>query len=133
MPKKQKKSSLSCFAYSLLCPSFVCKLQHECEDITKNAWRSPPNAQCGIEYRLHYSLFFTFLNYHPNRLFLYFLVNYRISIISLLFGYRFPTLVHRISLNTSESHLFHRILNRLIKRRATFSLATRFKCKKCSI
>ena len=41
--------------------------------------------QYNIEYRLQYSLFFTFLNYHRNRLFLYFLVNYRISIISLLF------------------------------------------------
>ena len=36
--------------------------------------------QYNIEYRLQYSLFFTFLNYHRNRLFLYF------------FEYRFPTL-----------------------------------------
>ena len=70
----------------MLRPSFVCKLPHECEDITENAWRTPLlNAQCNIEYRLQYSLFFTFLNYHQNRLFLYFLMNYRISIISLLF------------------------------------------------
>ena len=41
--------------------------------------------QYNIEYRLQYSLFFTFLNYHRNRLFLYFLVNYRKSITSLLF------------------------------------------------
>ena len=39
-----------------------------------------------------YSLFFTFLNYRRNRLFLYYLVNYRISIIFLLLGHRFPTL-----------------------------------------
>ena len=70
-------------ASHILCPSFVCKLPHECEDITSNAWRTPLNAQCNIEYRLQYSLFF-FLNYHRNRLFLYFLVNYRIWIISLL-------------------------------------------------
>ena len=64
------------------------------EDITKNAWRTPLNAQCNIEYRLQHSLFFTFLNYHRNRLFLYFLVNYRISITVFLyfFGYRFSTL-----------------------------------------
>ena len=36
--------------------------------------------QYNIEYRLQYSLFFTFLNYHRNRLFLYFFEN------------RFPTL-----------------------------------------
>ena len=35
-------------------------------------------------------LFFTFLNYHRNRLLLYFLVNYRISIISLLFWASIP-------------------------------------------
>ena len=57
----------------------VCKLPHECEDITKNAWRTPLHAQCNIEYRLQYSLFFTFLSYHRNRLFYF-------------FGYRFPTL-----------------------------------------
>ena len=60
------------------------KLPLEHEDITKNVRRTPLNAQCNIEYRLQYSLFFTFFNYHRNRLFLYFLVNYRISIISLL-------------------------------------------------
>ena len=47
--------------------------------------------QYNIEYRLQ--LFFTFLNYHRNRIFLYFLVNYRISIISLLLEYRFPILL----------------------------------------
>ena len=46
--------------------------------------------QYNIEYRLQHSLFFTFLNYHRNRLFLYFLVNYRIFLYS--FEYRFPTL-----------------------------------------
>ena len=63
----------------------MCRLPHECEDITKNACRAPLNAQSNIEYRLQYSLLFTFLNYHRNRLFLYYLVNYRKSIISLLF------------------------------------------------
>ena len=87
MPKKNKKKFLyGKVALHILCPSFVCKLPHECEDITKNAWRTPLNAQCNIKYRLQYSLFLTFLNYHRNRLFLYFLVNYRVSIISLLFG-----------------------------------------------
>ena len=37
-----------------------------------------------MEHRLQYTLFFHFLNYHPNRLFLYFLVNYQTSIFSLL-------------------------------------------------
>ena len=46
--------------------------------------------QNNIEYQLQYSLFFTFLNCHRNRLFLYFLVNYRISIISLLFRVSIP-------------------------------------------
>ena len=68
-----------------VCSSFVCKLPHECEDITKNTWRTPLNAQCNIKYQLQYSLFFTLLNYLRNRLFLNFLVNYQISIISLLF------------------------------------------------
>ena len=36
----------------------VSKLSHECEDITKNAWRTPLNAQCNIKYRLQYSLLF---------------------------------------------------------------------------
>ena len=62
----------------------MCKLPHECEDITKNAWGTPLNAQCNIEYRLQYSLFFPFLNSYRNRLFLYFLGNYRIWIISVL-------------------------------------------------
>ena len=79
MPKK--KIFNSSVASLILCPSFVCKLQHECEDITKNAWRPPLNAQCNIEYRFQYSLFFTSLNFtFRNRLFLYFLVNYRISL-----------------------------------------------------
>ena len=86
MPKKNKKFLYGKVALHILCPSFVCKLPHECEDITKNAWRTPLNAQCNIKHRLQYSLFLTFLNYHRNRLFLYFLVNYRVSIISLLFG-----------------------------------------------
>ena len=68
----------------------LCKLPHECEDIIKNPWRTPLNAQGNIEYRLQYSLFFTFLNYHRNRLFLYSLVNYRMSIISLLFWLSIP-------------------------------------------
>ena len=63
VPKKNKKKIFnskvawhqSCH---ILCPSFVCKLPRECEDITKNAWRTPLNAQCNIEYRLHYSLLF---------------------------------------------------------------------------
>ena len=29
----------------------VFKLPHECEDITKNAWRTPLNAQCNIDYK----------------------------------------------------------------------------------
>ena len=56
----------------------------------KNAWRVPLNAQCNIEYRLQYSLFFIFSKYHQNRLFLCFLVNYRLSIISLLFWLSIP-------------------------------------------
>ena len=84
--KKNKKFLYGKVALRILCPSFVCKLPHECEDITKNAWRTPLNAQCNIKHRLQYSLFLTFLDYHRNRLFLYFLVNYRVSIISLLFG-----------------------------------------------
>ena len=51
---------------------------------------TPLDAQGNIEYRLQYSLFFTFLNYHRDRLFLYFLVNYRISIIFLLFWVSIP-------------------------------------------
>ena len=82
----KKKFLYGKVALHILCPSFVCKLPHECEDITKNAWRTPLNAQCKIKYQLQYSLFLTFLNYHRNRLFLYFLVNYRLSVISLLFG-----------------------------------------------
>ena len=77
-----------------LCPSFDCKLPYKCEDITKNAWRTPLNAQSSIDYRLQYSLFLTFLNYHRNRLFLYFLVSYRISIISLLFWVSIPNSAH---------------------------------------
>ena len=50
--KKKKKIFYSKVASHILCPSFVCKLPHECEDITKNAWRTPLNAQCNIEYRL---------------------------------------------------------------------------------
>ena len=69
----------------MLCPSFVCKLPHECEDVTRNAWRTPLNAQCYIKHRLQYYLFFTFLKNDRNRSFLYFLVNYQISIIPLLF------------------------------------------------
>ena len=93
--KKKKTKEKQIFnrkvASHILCSSFVCKLPHECEDITKiYAWRTPLNAQCCIEYRLQYSVFFTFLNYHRNRLYLYFLVNYRISIISLLFWVSIP-------------------------------------------
>ena len=67
--------------------------------ITKNAWCTPLNLSVIsnidynilIEYRLQYSFIFIFLNYHQNRLFLYFLVNYRLlSIISLLFGVLIP-------------------------------------------
>ena len=91
MPKKNKKKIFnSKVASHILCPSFVRKLPHECQDITKNAWRKPLNAQGNIEYRLQYSLFFTFLNYHRNRLFVYFLVNYRISFISLFFWVSIP-------------------------------------------
>ena len=84
--KKQKKILYGKVASHILYPSLVCKLPHECENITKNALRTPLNAQCNIKYRLQYSLFLAFLNYYRNRLFLYFLVNYRVSIISLLFG-----------------------------------------------
>ena len=90
--KTKKKILKAKLLIGLLSPSFVFKLPHECEDITKNARRTPLNAQCNrpIEYRLQYSLFFTFLNYHRNRLFLYFLVNNQISIISLLFLVSIP-------------------------------------------
>ena len=64
--------------YRLLCPSFRCKIPHECEDITKNAWRTPQSTQYNIEHRSQYSLLFTFLNYH------------RISIIFLLFWVSIP-------------------------------------------
>ena len=57
--------------WALLYPSFVYELPHECEEITKNAWRTPLNAQCSIEYRLQYSLLFKL----PSK-----------SIIALLFG-----------------------------------------------
>ena len=60
--KQQKKSFNSKVASHVLCPSFVSKLPRECEDITKNAWCTSLNAQCNIEYRLQYSLFFTFLS-----------------------------------------------------------------------
>ena len=43
-----------------------------------------------VIYQLQYSLFLTFLNYHQNRLFLYFLVNYQVSIISFLFWVSIP-------------------------------------------
>ena len=72
-----------------LCPWFVCNLPHECDH--KNAWRTPLNAQCNIKYRLQYSLFFTFLNYHRNRLFLYFLVYYRMLIIVSFFWVSIPS------------------------------------------
>ena len=59
--KKQKQKIFNNkVASHILCPSSVCKLPHEYEDITKNAWRTPINAQCNIEYRLQYFLFFTF-------------------------------------------------------------------------
>ena len=92
VPKKTTKNRIfnSKVASHILCPLFVCKLPHECVDITKNAWRTPLNAQCNIEYRLQCSLFFTFLIYHRNRIFLYFLVNYQKSIISLLFRVSIP-------------------------------------------
>ena len=68
-------------------------LPHECEDLTKYAWGTPLNAQCNIEYRSQYSFILYFFKlYHRNRLFLYFLMNYRISIISLLFCVSIPTL-----------------------------------------
>ena len=41
--------------------SVVClygKLLHECEYITKNAWRTPLNALCDIEDQLQYFLLF---------------------------------------------------------------------------
>ena len=56
---------------------------------------TPLNAQCNIEYRLEYSLFLTCLSYHRNRLFLYFLLDNRISIISLFFGVSIPNLVSK--------------------------------------
>ena len=71
MPKKKIFSSK--VASHILCPSFVCKLPHECEDITKNAWRTPLNAQCNIEYNI-------------SQLILYFFKLPSKSIISLLFG-----------------------------------------------
>ena len=72
-------------------------LPHECEDITKNAWHTPLNAQCNIEYRLQYSLFFTFCNFHRNRLvligelsLLYFPYFFWVSILDPVFAI-FPT------------------------------------------
>ena len=91
---KKKKNFNSKVASHILCPSFVCKLPHECEDIKKNAWRTPLNAQCNIEYRLQYSLFFSFLNYHRNRIFLYFFGE--LSMISFLFWVSIPNPVNRV-------------------------------------
>ena len=48
--KKKKEIFNSKVASHIPCPLFVSKLPHECEDITKNAWRTSPNAQCNIEY-----------------------------------------------------------------------------------
>ena len=77
--KQQKKifnTKVASHRYYVRRLSVLCKLSHECEDITKNAWRTPLNAQCNIKYQFQYSLFFTFLNYHQKRLFPFFLVNY---------------------------------------------------------
>ena len=58
MPKKKQKKrfliSNSKVALHILRPSFVCKLPHECEDITTNAWRPPLNAQGNIDYNILY-------------------------------------------------------------------------------
>ena len=43
MPKNKKEIFDSKVASHILCSSVVCKLQHECEDITKNARRTPLN------------------------------------------------------------------------------------------
>ena len=50
--KKQKK------IYSKVASHYVRKLPHECDDITKNAWCTPLNAQCNIDYNILYSLLF---------------------------------------------------------------------------
>ena len=75
MPKKktkQKKIVNSKVASHILCPLFVFKLPHECEDITKNAWRTPLNSQCNIEYRLKYARNgMIFLQYHTISYILY--------------------------------------------------------------
>ena len=59
---KKKKIFNSKVASHILCPSFVCKLPHKCENITKNGWSTSLNTQCNIKCRLQCSLFFTFLN-----------------------------------------------------------------------
>ena len=69
--KTQKKICNSKVALHIQCPSFVCKLPHECEDITKNALRTPLNAQCNIDYNILILYFFKL----PSK-----------SIVSLLFG-----------------------------------------------
>ena len=56
--KHKKKIFNSKVAAYVLCPSFDCKLAHESEDITKNAWRTPLNAQCNIEYNILYFFLF---------------------------------------------------------------------------
>ena len=56
----QKKIFISKVASHILCPSFVSKLPHECEDITKNAWRAPLNAQCRLISNINYKILYSF-------------------------------------------------------------------------
>ena len=51
---KKKKIFNRIVSSHILCTSFVYKLPHECENITKNAWRTPLNAQCNIDYSILY-------------------------------------------------------------------------------
>ena len=48
----KKKIFNSKGASQILYPSFVCKFPHERDDITKNAWRTPLNARCNIDYNI---------------------------------------------------------------------------------
>ena len=67
---------------------------HSETETLKNVARDVPR---DIQLWLQYFSFLTFLNYHRNRLFLYFLVNYQISIISLLLWVSIPNLAGNLS------------------------------------
>ena len=109
MPKKGIFNSK--VASHILCPSFVCKLLHECEDITKNAWRTPLNAQCNIEYRLPNLYFLYFFKLQSKSIIFYFLVNYRNRLFLYFFGYQFPSLLVQQKLHNNGPLITSNILH----------------------